>query len=35
LVGKLEGKRKRGRTRSRWKDIITIDLMKMGWEVVD
>jgi hypothetical protein len=33
LVGKPEGKRPLGRPRRRWKDDISMDLRKLGWEV--
>jgi len=32
LVGKPEGKKSRGRPRSRWEDNIRTDLWKIGWE---
>jgi hypothetical protein len=35
LVGKPEGKRPLGRTRSKWKDNCRTDLMKIGWKGVD
>jgi hypothetical protein len=31
LVGKPEGKRPLGRTRSRWEDNIKMDLQEVGW----
>jgi hypothetical protein len=34
-VGKPEGKRPRGRPRSRWEDSITINPKKIRWEGVD
>jgi hypothetical protein len=34
-VGEPEGKRPRGRTRSRWKYNIRINLWEVVWEVVD
>jgi len=35
LVGKLEGKRPRGRPRRRQEDNIRMDLREIGWEYVD
>jgi hypothetical protein len=35
LVGKSEGKRPHGRPTSRLEGTIRIDLMEIGWEVVD
>jgi hypothetical protein len=35
LIGKLERKRPLRRPRHRREDNIRMDLMKMGWEVVD
>jgi hypothetical protein len=35
LVGKPEGKRPLGRPRRRWVDNIRIDLLGLGWGVVD
>jgi hypothetical protein len=35
LVGKPEGKRSPGRSRSRWDGNIRMDLGVIGWEVVD
>jgi hypothetical protein len=35
LVRKPEGKRPLGRHKHRWEDNIRIDLMEIGWEVVD
>jgi hypothetical protein len=35
LVGKPEGKRPLGRPRRRWIDIIKIDLLEIGVNVVD
>jgi hypothetical protein len=35
LVGKPEGKRPPGRSRSRWVDNIRIDLEEVGWGDVD
>jgi hypothetical protein len=35
LVGKPEGKRPVGRPRPRWVDNIKIDLLEIGWGVVD
>jgi hypothetical protein len=35
LVAKPEGKRPRGRPRSRWEDNIRMGLMETGWESVD
>jgi hypothetical protein len=35
LVGKPEGKRPLGRRRSRWLDCTTMDLVEVGWGVVD
>jgi hypothetical protein len=35
LIGKCEGKRPLGRPRCRWEDSITVDLVDIGWEVVD
>jgi hypothetical protein len=35
LVGTPEGKRPLGRSRHRWEDNIRMDLMEVGWEVVD
>jgi hypothetical protein len=35
LIGKPEGKRPLGRSRSRWKDNVRMDLMDIGWEGVD
>jgi hypothetical protein len=35
LVGKPEGKRPLGRPRYRWIDNIKMDLLEMGWGVVD
>jgi hypothetical protein len=35
LVGKQEGKRSRGRPRSRWVDNIRMYLGEMGWGNVD
>jgi len=35
LVGKSEGKRPRGRPRSRWEDNIRMDLREIGWDDVD
>jgi hypothetical protein len=34
-VGKPEGKRPLGRPRSRWVDIIRMDLGEVGWDDVD
>jgi hypothetical protein len=34
-VGKPEGKRQLGRTRSRWEDNIKIDLGEIKWSVID
>jgi hypothetical protein len=34
-VGKPEGKRPLGRLRSRWEDVIRMDLREIGWEGVD
>jgi hypothetical protein len=31
LVGKPEGKRPLERPRRRWKDVIKMDLMEIGW----
>jgi hypothetical protein len=35
LVGKPEGKRPLGRPRCRWVDNIKMDLLELGWRVVD
>jgi hypothetical protein len=35
LVGKTEGKRPLGRSRSRWEDKIRMEFREIGWEVVD
>jgi hypothetical protein len=35
LVGESEGKRPLGRPRQRWVDNIKMDLLKIGWDVVD
>jgi hypothetical protein len=35
LVGKPEGKRPLGRTRHRWIDKIKMDLLEMGFGIVD
>jgi hypothetical protein len=35
LVGKPEGKRQLGRPRYRWVDNIKMDLVEIGWGVVD
>jgi hypothetical protein len=35
LVGKPEGKRPLGRPRRRWIDNIKMDLLEIGWNVVD
>jgi hypothetical protein len=35
LVGKPLGKRPFGRPRCKWEDNIKIDLLEIGWEVVD
>jgi len=35
LVGKLEGKRPLGRTRSRWEDNIKINLLEVGCRSMD
>jgi hypothetical protein len=35
LVGKLEGKRKLGRPRSRWQDNIKMDLGETAWGGLD
>jgi hypothetical protein len=35
LVGKPEGKRPLGRPRCRWVDNIMMDLVGIGWGVVD
>jgi hypothetical protein len=35
LVGKPEGKRPLGRPRSRWIDKIKMDLLEIGFNVVD
>jgi hypothetical protein len=35
LVGKPEGKRPLGRTKSRWVDNIRMDLGEVGWDDVD
>ena len=35
LVGKLEGKRPRGRQRHRWEDNIKIDLQEVGSRGMD
>jgi hypothetical protein len=35
LVGKLEGKRRRGRHKGRWEDNIRMDLREIVWEGVD
>jgi hypothetical protein len=35
LVREPEGKKPLGRTRSRWKYSINLDIMEMGWEGVD
>jgi hypothetical protein len=32
LVGKLEGKRPRGRPRRRWVNNIKMDLREIGWD---
>jgi len=32
LVGKPEGTRPLGRTRSRWEDNVKMDLQEVGWE---
>ena len=34
LVGKPEGRRPLGRTRSRWEDNIKIDFQELGWGVM-
>jgi hypothetical protein len=35
LVGKLEGRRPLGRPRRRWLDNIRMDLVEVGWGVVE
>jgi hypothetical protein len=35
LVGKPEWKRPLGKPRRRWEDNTRIDLMKIGWDVMD
>jgi len=35
LVGKPEGRRPFGRTRTRWEDNSRLDLREIGWEDVD
>jgi hypothetical protein len=35
LVGKPEGKRPLGKPRRRWIDNIKIDLLELGWSVLD
>jgi hypothetical protein len=35
LVGKPEGKRPLGRPRRRWIDNLKMDLLEIGWSVVD
>jgi hypothetical protein len=35
LIGKPEGKRPLGRSRSRWEDNIRIDPREIGWEDMD
>jgi hypothetical protein len=35
LVGKPEGKKPLGRPRCRWIDNIKMDLLEIGWSVVD
>jgi hypothetical protein len=35
LVGKPEGKRQLGRSKSRWVDNIKMDLLETGWGGVD
>jgi hypothetical protein len=35
LVEKPEGKRPRGRPRSRWEDNIKMDLREIGWLIAD
>jgi hypothetical protein len=35
LVGKIEMKRKLGRTRCRWEHNIRVDLREIGWEGAD
>jgi hypothetical protein len=35
LVGKIEGKRPRGRPRRRWEDNIKMDLQEVGWVGMD
>jgi hypothetical protein len=35
LVGKPEGKRPLGRPRRRWVDNIKMNLMEIGWDVVE
>jgi hypothetical protein len=35
LVGKPEGRRPLGRSRRRWFDNIRMDLVEVGWGVVD
>jgi hypothetical protein len=35
LMGKLEGKRRLGRPRHRWEDVIRMDLREVGWGSVD
>jgi hypothetical protein len=35
LVGKAEGKRPTGRDGRRWEDNIKIDLIEIGWDIMD
>jgi hypothetical protein len=35
LVGKPEGRRPLGRPKRRWLDIVSMDLVEVGWGVVD
>jgi hypothetical protein len=35
LVGKSEGRRSLGRPRRRWENTIRMNLMEIGWNVVD
>ena len=35
MVGKPDGKRPLGRSRRRWEDNIKMDLLEVGWRVVD